>query len=72
MLRDIPAAIAGKDYEDSRRICQAGVALFSPPRCGPQMIHPPLQFFSAAGVVMVIALSLALVAHFYSNRIGRG
>jgi hypothetical protein len=27
---------------------------------------------SAAAVIMVIALSLAVVAHFYSNRIGRG
>ena len=29
-------------------------------------------YLSAAGVIMVIALSLAVVAHFYSNRIGRG
>jgi hypothetical protein len=101
MLRDILAAIAGKDYENHRRICQAGVAPFSYPmarsphpapgrfrgaRGGPRMIHPLFEksmapspwsvdffaYLSAAGVIMVTALSLAVVAHFYSNRIGRG
>jgi hypothetical protein len=50
------------------------------------MIHPLFEksvapspwsgdFFallSAVGVIMVIALSLSVVAHFYSNHIGRG
>jgi hypothetical protein len=55
--------LPGKDYEDHRRICQADPSTWS----GDFFDH-----LFAAGVIMVIALSLAVVAHLYSNRIGRG